>query len=153
MSDRWLDGSAYRHLLRDRIMPFYNPEASRIDYVAFKIGRKPDTLRKMLDGKIHLIPDDIPLLYNATKDIELLSWLVNRCEGLSLIKTDLSGELNGDFDDDLEKILSVVSAMFNDRRKAIKDNKLSACEKKVLLEEVRRAREILDVIENEIKSM
>jgi len=152
MSNRWAEDSQYRYFLHNQILPSYNPASSRLEVIAQRTGIHPFTLRKMLEGKVSVIPDDLPRLYNASGDIALISWIVNKCNNLSLIKSK-TVKLTGDFDDDLEGLLGTISDMFAERRTALQDGVLDDDEKNRLLKFVRSIRVVADTIEGEIKNM
>lgn len=152
MSNRWAEDSQYRYFLHNQILPSYNPNAARLEFIAQRTGIKPYTLRKMLEGKISVIPDDLPRLYNASGDVALIAWIVNKCHKLSLVKRTVY-ELSGDFDDDLEGLLAAISTMFSERRMALTDGILDDDKKDHLLRFVRDIQRITDTIEAEIKNM
>ena len=150
MSDRMKNDSEYLIVLYNRIYKSMNPESLGVEKIAHLMGRSAVWLYKLIAGEIGFIPEDIPALYNATKDKKLLDWLIDKCDGVSLRYSN-PGAVNGDFDDDLEQAVDQVGDLFKARRSALVDGKIDGIEREQLLDKARSLRDVADTIEAEIK--
>jgi len=126
MSDRWRDESDYRILLQSAI-------SGKAEYLASKTGRSVSYWYKIAEGQIALIPDDIPVLVNALEDTRLISWLLDRCKGLSLTTTGAK-RLNGSICDEIEDLTVALGNLVERKRAAYADGRVDTVEKQKLLD-------------------
>ena len=147
MNSGWAE-SEYRAFLYKRFMFDDDPPAS-IKNIARKMGCSISLIYKYFEGEKVPPPEFFPTLYNITGDIGIIQWFTDRCDGLSLRRTNPEN-INGDFDDDLEKGIDIINSLFKERRDSLKDGKIDNIEKQNISKLIQELRDTADTIEEEI---
>ena len=115
------------------------------------MGMTKWNLYKILDGINALGYDRIPALVNASGDIDIMRWHINRCHGIDIIETGIH-ELNGDIRDEIESLIIQVGKVSELRRIAYADGRLDANEKARLLKSASGLLTTVETMIEEIKS-
>jgi predicted transcriptional regulator len=150
MRSNW-EESDLRILLYSMFIVNKTKDTPTIDDIAQKMGVSQSTLYKCLEGEKTPAPEFFPALFNNTKEIGIIQWFVNRCEGLELIETKAK-EKNGDLRDDIEGLVIDVAKISELRRIAYADGRLDSNEKSRLLKSTNKLLESVEHLLEEIKN-
>jgi len=124
-----------------------------IEQIARSMGLSESTIYKYLEGSEKTPPPEFfPALYNITKNIGIIAWFINRCEGLKLIISDKIA-LNGDIRDELEELVIMVGKVSEMRRIAYADGRMDSNEKQRLLKSANKLYKIVSQLLEEIKNI
>jgi len=120
-----------------------NGPRCQVKNVAPELGIAPDTLNKYTRGSLPLPAYHVPGLFNATGDRGLLTWIMSRCEGITLRELGEHRPIDGDVTDNVEQVMLAAFSLFEEKVRAFQDGELDSEEKgRLYVQGMRLSREL-----------